>query len=77
MGRFLFSRGIRPTKVASLPFIGGYLAILMLKGTLSFPENELKILKEFVVRVSKQQNVSEGGFYTLMKWPCNPVCKTI
>jgi len=73
-----FNMQLRPTKMACIPCCGGSMVANMLRTKLGMKdEEEVAAWKDYILITSKQDNVSEHGFYTLIAWPDSPVEKGI
>ena len=67
-----FNMHLRPTKMATIPCCGGSMVASMLRDKLKMKdEEEVQAWREYIVMTSKQDKVSEHGFYTLISWPDN------
>ena len=77
-GRLGFNMHLRPTKMATIPCCGGSMTAKMLREKLKMEdEDEIQAWKQYIVMTSRQDKVSESGFYTLIRWPDSPNDKGI
>lgn len=63
--------------MSNIPLIGDKFLTNMLTDKLKMPENEQVPWKKYIHMISKQDEVSEHGFYILIQWPDNPTERSI
>ena len=69
----LFKWGLRPSKVMKTFIVGDKVMNSFLRKKFKLQEGERQAWKKYLYQVSNINETSEGGFYTLFKWPMNPV----